>query len=51
MGQALESFKEYICNETLTVEMQPGIVPEGLPSVTDELDEGREKLAIAVKKA
>jgi len=51
LAQALESFGEYICNETLTVDLQPGKVPEGLPAVSDELDEGREKLTIAVKKA
>ena len=51
LAQALESFGEYICNETLTVDLQPGKVPEGFPAVSDELDEGREKLTIAVKKA
>jgi len=51
LAQTIESFGEYICNETLTVDLQPGKVPEGLPAVSDELDEGREKLIIAVKKA
>ena len=49
--QALENFKEYICTETLTVEFVAGKVPDGLPCVTDELDEGREKLTVAVKKS
>jgi len=51
LAKALESYKEYICNETLTVEFVAGNVPEGLPFVTDELDEGREKLTVAVRKS
>lgn len=51
LAQALENFKEYICTETLTVEFVAGKVPDGLPCVTDELDEGREKLTVAVKKS
>jgi isoleucyl-tRNA synthetase len=51
LAKALESYKEYICTETLTVEFVAGKVPEGLPLVTDELDEGREKLTVAVRKS
>lgn len=51
MGKAIKSFEDYICNETLAVEMVAGNVPAGLSSVSDELDEGREKLFIGIKKA
>ncbi len=51
LAKALKTFGEYICNETLTVEMKAGPVPEGLPVVSDELDEGREKLTVAIQKA
>ena len=51
LGNAILSFESYIRNETLAVEIVAGKVPAGVPTVTDELDEGREKLVIGIKKA
>jgi isoleucyl-tRNA synthetase len=51
LDKALLTFGDYIRNETLTVEMKAGKVPENLPIVSDSLNEGREKLTVAIKKA
>ncbi len=51
LGNAILSFESYIRNETLAVEIVAGKVPAKVPTVSDELDEGREKLVIGIKKA
>ncbi len=38
LEMAIAAFREYIMNETLAVEMTPGVVPERLPQVTDTFD-------------
>ncbi len=51
LAAAMQSNAEYIQNETLTVKMVLGTVPENLTTMSDLLDEGREQLTIGIQKA
>jgi len=44
--EAVQSFKEYILNETLTVQLILGDVPEDLPGTEDQFDDETVKLAV-----
>jgi isoleucyl-tRNA synthetase len=48
LANAIEQFREYIMNETLTVELQAGVAPEGAASVDDGFD--GEKVSVAIVK-
>ncbi len=49
LADALHSFEEYITNETLTVELVDGAVPEGWPQVADGFD--GETVTVGLTKA
>jgi isoleucyl-tRNA synthetase len=49
MKQALQSFRDYIQGETLTVAWTEGSIPSGMASTTDEFD--GEKVTIALSPA
>lgn len=49
LSQAIQSFKKYIQDETLALEMTAGKIPEGLPLLQDEFD--GETVRIAIEKA
>jgi isoleucyl-tRNA synthetase len=47
--EAVDANKEYVMGETLALDLTPGTIPDGLPSVEDEFD--HEKVTVALKKA
>jgi isoleucyl-tRNA synthetase len=49
LNAAIQSFREYIQEETLAVEMSAGVTPEGLPLLQDEFD--GETVRICIEKA
>jgi isoleucyl-tRNA synthetase len=49
LKKAIQTFKDYLMGETLTVNLVEGPAPEGAPSVSDEFD--GETITVALKKS